>query len=212
MFGRTDQAHGNERRQTLRDLCTSAASSKQWPVLANKNGGLSDTEWFYVISSTCTFAPGDYGYQSFSISSHCVYLRFERANNFVIKLAEKWSARQRLQTVMWSSICMTSLDIYTVFWRSCREKSRNFWRIKAELTKHREGKIVGPIFQCFILVLALSNRGTVVFSHCRTNHFMFAWGNSSSSRCSLHGILKTFLWYALSSVDQDWYLYWARCR
>lgn len=114
MFGRTDQAHGNERRQTLRDLCTSAASSKQWPVLANKNGGLSDTEWFYVISSTCTFAPGDYGYQSFSISSHCVYLRFERANNFVIKLAKKWSARQRLQTVMWSSICMTSLDIYTV--------------------------------------------------------------------------------------------------
>ncbi len=114
MFGRTDQAHGNERRQMLRDLCTSAASSKQWPVLANKNGGLSDTEWFYVISSTCTFAPGDYGYQSFSISSHCVYLRFEKANNFVIKLAEKWSARQRLQTVMWPSICMTSLDKYTI--------------------------------------------------------------------------------------------------
>ncbi|CAM6028160.1 unnamed protein product [Sphagnum balticum] len=64
MFGRTDQAHGNERRQMLRDLCTSGASS----VLANNNCGLSDTEWFYVMSSTCTFAPGEYGYQSFSIS------------------------------------------------------------------------------------------------------------------------------------------------
>jgi hypothetical protein len=28
--------------------------------------------------------------------------------------AEKWSARQRLQTVMWPSICMRSLDKYTI--------------------------------------------------------------------------------------------------
>jgi hypothetical protein len=51
----------------------------------------------------------------------------------------------------------------------CREKSGNLEQITVNKTSRKLSKgIMGPIFQCFILI--------IVFSHCQTNHFMLCIG------------------------------------
>jgi hypothetical protein len=49
---------------------------------------------------------------------------------------------------------------------------------KLKLNYQTQGKlfigIVGPIFQCFLLILLLWNRGIIQFPVCQTHHFMFA--------------------------------------
>jgi hypothetical protein len=91
-----------------------------------------------------------------------------------------------------------------------REKSGNLWQIKVELTKHRESsprKIRGPVFQCFMLIISLWNRGIIVLSHCQiTNHFMFAQGKFKFFLMVPWGILKMFLVHgALSTRNVQWY-------
>jgi hypothetical protein len=78
--------------------------------------------------------------------------------------------------------------------------------LKVEIIKHRESsnlskEIVGPIFQCFVLIFPLWNRGIIVFSHCETNHFIFAYGKFKFFLMVPQGILKNLVRYELSKFS-----------
>jgi hypothetical protein len=94
-----------------------------------------------------------------------------------------------------------------VFGITCKEKRRNLWRLKVELTKHRESfprELLGDqYFQCFYsFFFHCEKRGIVVFPYCQKKQTISCLhrGNSSSSWSMVpQGILKKFLNAGFSS-------------